>query len=112
MRILETLARIELTDGLTVPELVEECQGHLPRNASVIAILRAVPDKFLGVVAMGAAIFMLFYHLLPNMAEVVVVQMQLVEAAAVITWYPLVSSVLFGIATYGFGFFWFSRRDF
>jgi|GEM_PF-695813 len=62
--------------------------------------------------ARSAAIFMLFYHLLPNMAEVVVVQMQLVEAAAVITWYPLVSSLLFGIATYGFGFFWFSRRDF
>jgi len=60
----------------------------------------------------SAALFMTIYHILPNFAEVVLVQTQLVEEAAVISWYPLVSSLLFGFVTYGIGFFWFSRRDF
>jgi len=44
MRILETLARIELTDGLTFAELLAETAGRLPRDATVLAILHAVPD--------------------------------------------------------------------
>lgn len=39
MRILETLARVELTDGLPLPALIEEAASRLPRDASVIAIL-------------------------------------------------------------------------
>lgn len=44
MRILETLARIELTDGLAFAELLAETAGRLPRDATVLAILHAVPD--------------------------------------------------------------------
>jgi uncharacterized repeat protein (TIGR01451 family) len=38
-RILETLARLELTDGLPLPALIEEAAPRLPRDATVIAIL-------------------------------------------------------------------------
>jgi uncharacterized protein (DUF58 family) len=38
-RILETLARVELTDGLPLPALIEEAGSRLPRDATVIAIL-------------------------------------------------------------------------
>ncbi|MEX2176079.1 MAG: DUF58 domain-containing protein [Pirellulaceae bacterium] len=41
VRILETLARVELTDGLPLPALVHEAASRLPRDASVIAILPA-----------------------------------------------------------------------
>jgi uncharacterized protein (DUF58 family) len=44
MRILETLARVELTDGLTVSQLVAETAARLPRDATVVAILTAVTD--------------------------------------------------------------------
>lgn len=43
MRILETLARAELTDGLEFSQLIVETMGRLPRDATVIAILPAVP---------------------------------------------------------------------
>ncbi len=39
MRILETLARVELTDGLSFAQLVLETAGRLPRDATVVAIL-------------------------------------------------------------------------
>jgi uncharacterized repeat protein (TIGR01451 family) len=42
-RIRETLARLELTDGLTAPELIVEVSSRLPRDATVIAVLPAVP---------------------------------------------------------------------
>jgi uncharacterized protein (DUF58 family) len=38
-RILETLARLELTDGLPLPALIEETASRLPRDATVIAIV-------------------------------------------------------------------------
>jgi uncharacterized protein (DUF58 family) len=41
-RILETLARIELTDGLTFPQLIGETSSRLPRDATVIAVLPRV----------------------------------------------------------------------
>ncbi len=41
-RIRETLARVELTDGLTVAQLLEETSSRLPRDATVVAILGAV----------------------------------------------------------------------
>ena len=37
--ILETLARVELTDGLTLPELIEEAASRMPRDATVVAIV-------------------------------------------------------------------------
>jgi uncharacterized protein (DUF58 family) len=38
-RILETLARVELTDGLTFSQLIGEAVSHLPRDATVVAVL-------------------------------------------------------------------------
>lgn len=42
MRILETLARVELTDGLDFHQLVAETAAQMPRDASVIALLSSV----------------------------------------------------------------------
>lgn len=42
-RIRELLARLELTDGLTAPELIIESASRLPRDATVVALLAAVP---------------------------------------------------------------------
>jgi len=45
MQILETLARVELTDGLTLHQLVSETMSRLPRDATVIAIVpKVTPD--------------------------------------------------------------------
>ncbi len=44
-RILETLARVELTDGLRLPELVAEAAGRMPRDATVIVVLRQVSEQ-------------------------------------------------------------------
>jgi len=45
MRILESLARVELTDGLTFPQLVLEAASRLPRDATVLAILSSVSPE-------------------------------------------------------------------
>ena len=42
VQILETLARVELTDGLTLPQLIVESTSRMPRDASVIVILPKV----------------------------------------------------------------------
>lgn len=42
MRILQTLARVELTDGLDFSELVTETASRLPGDATVIALLPSV----------------------------------------------------------------------
>jgi uncharacterized protein (DUF58 family) len=42
VRILEALARLELTEGLTFPQLVVEATSRLPRDATVVALLPAV----------------------------------------------------------------------
>jgi uncharacterized protein (DUF58 family) len=49
--ILETLARVEKTDGLTFPQLVAETASRLPRSATVIALLTAVTPSM--AVALG-----------------------------------------------------------
>jgi uncharacterized repeat protein (TIGR01451 family) len=43
--ILENLARVELSDGLTLPQLVLETEGRMPRDASVIAIISALTPE-------------------------------------------------------------------
>jgi uncharacterized protein (DUF58 family) len=43
VRILEALARLELTEGLTFPQLIIEATSRLPRDATVVAILPSVP---------------------------------------------------------------------
>ncbi len=45
MRILETLARAELTDGLTLAGLVSETGSRLPRDATVVAIVTEVTEE-------------------------------------------------------------------
>src|SRR5207244_12915234 len=42
-RIRETLARIELTDGLSLAQLILETSSRLPRDATVVALLADVP---------------------------------------------------------------------
>ncbi|HTN01816.1 MAG TPA: DUF58 domain-containing protein [Planctomycetaceae bacterium] len=44
-RILETLARVELTDGLTFPQFTQEVASRMPRDATVVAILSEVPPE-------------------------------------------------------------------
>ena len=44
-RIRETLARVELTDGLTFAELVIEAQSRIPRDATVLAIIPGDNDQ-------------------------------------------------------------------
>jgi uncharacterized protein (DUF58 family) len=51
MRILETLARAELTDGLDLAQLINETASRLPRDATVVAILTAVTPR--AAVALG-----------------------------------------------------------
>jgi uncharacterized repeat protein (TIGR01451 family) len=48
MRIRETLARVELTDGLTLAQLVTETMSRMPHDATIIAVLpRATVDTAL-----------------------------------------------------------------
>ncbi len=42
MRILETLARLELTDGLTLGQALEETTSRMPRDATVLAFVSKV----------------------------------------------------------------------
>src|SRR5438128_9290781 len=42
-QIRETLARVEMTDGLSMPQLLAEVTSRLPRDATVAAILGDVP---------------------------------------------------------------------
>jgi uncharacterized protein (DUF58 family) len=44
-RILQTLARLEATDGFTFPQLLAETTSRLPRDATVLAILRDVSEE-------------------------------------------------------------------
>src|SRR5207248_7133481 len=45
MRIRESLARVELTDGLTFAQLVSETTSRMPHDATIIAVLpRATVD--------------------------------------------------------------------
>jgi uncharacterized protein (DUF58 family) len=44
MRILEVLARVELTDGLDFSQLITETASRLPRDATVVAILTEVSE--------------------------------------------------------------------
>ena len=45
LQIRSLLARAELTDGLTIPELIGETACRMPRDATVVAILRHVTDE-------------------------------------------------------------------
>lgn len=51
LRILETLARVELTDGLSFAQLIDETAGRIPRDATVVALLAS--PSFETIVALG-----------------------------------------------------------
>lgn len=51
LRILESLARLELTDGLDLAQLIDETTSRMPRDASIIAILQRVTPR--NAVALG-----------------------------------------------------------
>jgi len=52
VQILETLARVELTDGLSLSQLIAETMTRLPRDATVLAILPSVTAE--SVIALGS----------------------------------------------------------
>ena len=58
------------------------------------------------------SLFIGMYHVLPNYFEVMQIMAQLASKDPVTTYYPLISSVIFGVVIYVFGFVIFSRRDF
>jgi uncharacterized protein (DUF58 family) len=48
----ENLARLELTDGLSFPQLISECRSRMPRDATIIAILSRVTSE--NAIALGS----------------------------------------------------------
>jgi uncharacterized protein (DUF58 family) len=52
--IFETLARIELTDGLTFSQLITEAESRLPRDTTIIAISADVTEE--SAIALGALV--------------------------------------------------------
>lgn len=57
-------------------------------------------------------VFWSLYHVLPNFAEVTQTVARLSRAESIASWYPFVSSSLFGAVLYGGAALGFSRRDF
>ena len=57
-------------------------------------------------------VYVAFYHVLPNFAEVTVPVVQLVAGDTVESWYPLFSAIAFGVVIYILAFVKFNRRDF
>ncbi len=57
-------------------------------------------------------VFLGFYHVLPNFGEVSLLMVKLTGGEAVGSWYPLLSSLVFGAVFYAATFFFFTRRDF
>ena len=62
--------------------------------------------------ALGRGVFLTLYHVLPNYMEVVGIMAQLGSGDPVESWYPLISSILFGSVCYVCAFIIFHRRDF
>lgn len=58
------------------------------------------------------AIFWGLYHTLPNFAEVTTTVSNLSQSESISSWYPFLSSSLFGVVLYGTAAVWFTRRDF
>ena len=57
-------------------------------------------------------VFLGFYHVLPNFGEGTTLVVQLTGGQAVGSWYPLLSSLIFGAVLFAAAFFFFTRRDF
>ena len=57
-------------------------------------------------------VFLGFYHVLPNFAEVTQPVVQLAGGEPVVSWYALISSAIFGAVMYALAAIRFARRDF
>jgi hypothetical protein len=57
-------------------------------------------------------VFLTLYHILPNFAEVTEPVVQLASGEDVDSWYPLLSSSVFGAVMYALAVVTFNRRDF
>ena len=78
-----------------------------------VSMVLAAADQIgptLGPVA--SPVFWGLYHSLPNFTEVTQIVSTLAEGESVSSWYPFLSSLLFGGAAYGVTGYWFARRDF
>lgn len=62
--------------------------------------------------SVGQPVFWGLYHTLPNFTEVTEIVSSLAKGKAVSSWYPLISSMLFGGGAYIISGFCFVRRDF
>ena len=62
--------------------------------------------------SVGRPVFWGLYHGLPNFTEVTQIVSTLAKGESVSSWYPFVSSLLFGGAAYAVTGYWFVRRDF
>ncbi len=60
----------------------------------------------------GRPVFWGLYHVLPNFTEVTEIVTKLANDTMISSWYPLVSSLLFGAVVYVLAGYWFIRRDF
>lgn len=60
----------------------------------------------------SGAIFIGLYHILPNYIEVIPMVAQLASGESVNSWYPLISSVVFGVIVYGISYVIFLRKDY
>ena len=78
-----------------------------------LSVILASHEQLLAVLGPSAKMaFNTMYHVLPNFIEVVMIQSQLISGEDVTSWYPLISSILFGVTIHALGFIWFNRRDF
>jgi len=59
-----------------------------------------------------AAIFIGLYHIVPNYIEVISIVAQLGSNESVNSWYPLISSIVFGVIVYGISYVIFLRKDY
>jgi len=78
-----------------------------------VSMVLAGADKIAPLLgSVGRPVFWGLYHALPNFTEVTQIVASLAQDKAVSSWYPLISSLLFGGVAYGVTGYWFVRRDF
>jgi len=79
----------------------------------VISLVLAGVDQITEQLSTGEEVlFYSLYHTLPNFAEVTLIVSRLSQGEPVASWYPFVSSLLFGAACYIVGAVAFYRKDF
>lgn len=76
------------------------------------AILAAKDQIIPQIGKIAGGVLISFYHVLPNYIEVISIMSQLASGELVNSWYPLISSIIFGVTVYAIGFYVFARKDF